>query len=57
MNKSSIYAAYGSKEALFQKAVERYVQGPAAFLVAALIQPTAGQVIEAHPYASRQYAG
>jgi AcrR family transcriptional regulator len=46
MNKSSIYAAYGSKEALFQKAVERYVQGPAAFLAAALSQPTARQVIE-----------
>jgi hypothetical protein len=44
-------------EAMYQKAVERYVQGPAAFLVAALSQPTAGQVIEAHPYASRQYAG
>lgn len=46
MNKASIYAAYGSKEALFQKAVERYVQGPAAFLATALSQPTAQQVIE-----------
>lgn len=44
-------------EAMYQKAVERYVQGPAAFLAAALSKPTAGQVIEAHPYASRQYAG
>lgn len=48
MNKSSIYAAYGSKEALFQKAVERYVQGPAVFLAAALrlSQASARQVIE-----------
>lgn len=28
MNRASIYATYGSKEALFQKAVERYAQGP-----------------------------
>ncbi|WP_029148559.1 TetR/AcrR family transcriptional regulator [Methylophilus sp. 5] len=46
MNKASIYAAYGSKEALFQKAVLRYVQGPASFLTAALAQPTALAVIQ-----------
>lgn len=46
MNKASIYAAYGSKEALFQKAVQRYVQGPAAFLAQALAQPSAVAVIQ-----------
>lgn len=45
MNKASIYAAYGSKEALFNKVVERYVQGPANFMAAALQQPTALEVV------------
>lgn len=45
MNKASIYAAYGSKEVLFQKAVERYVSGPASFISQALQQPTAYAVI------------
>lgn len=52
---------YGRKgtlmEVMYQKAVEQYVQGPAAFLVAALSQQTTRQVIEAQPYASRHYAG
>lgn len=46
MNKASIYAAYGSKEALFKKAVELYVQGPASFLATALAQPTAVAVVQ-----------
>ncbi|MBF4990483.1 TetR/AcrR family transcriptional regulator [Methylophilus sp. QUAN] len=46
MNKASIYAAYGSKEALFKKALERYVQGPASFLAASLAQPTAVAVVQ-----------
>lgn len=46
MNKASIYAAYGSKEALFKKSLERYVQGPASFLVASLAQPTAVAVVQ-----------
>jgi len=46
MNKASIYAAYGSKEALFKKALERYVQGPASFLAASLAQPTALAVVQ-----------
>jgi AcrR family transcriptional regulator len=47
MNKASIYAAYGDKEALFQKSVERYVQGPASFIATALQQPTAVAAIRA----------
>jgi AcrR family transcriptional regulator len=46
MNKASIYAAYGSKEALFKKALERYIQGPASFLAASLAQPTALAVVQ-----------
>lgn len=36
INKASIYAAYGSKEALFKKTVEKYLQGPASFLAETL---------------------
>ncbi|MER7702466.1 TetR/AcrR family transcriptional regulator [Kitasatospora sp. NPDC097605] len=40
MSAPSIYAAFGDKEALFRKAVERYMAGPGAYLQAALDQPT-----------------
>jgi AcrR family transcriptional regulator len=46
MNKASIYAAYGSKEALFQKALDAYVQGPASFIAGALQEATAAKVID-----------
>lgn len=45
MNKTSIYAAYGSKEALFHKALNRYAQGPVKFVTEALLQPTAVGVV------------
>ena len=32
INRPSLYAASGSKEELFRKAVERYVNGPAAYI-------------------------
>lgn len=41
MNKPSIYAAFGNKEALFNKALDKYVAGPSAFVKEALAQPTA----------------
>lgn len=47
MNKASIYAVYGSKESLFKKTVECYVNGPASFLKASLHQPTALAVVQA----------
>lgn len=46
MNKASIYAAYGSKQALFQKCVACYAQGPASFLAASFAQLTALAVIQ-----------
>lgn len=46
MNKASIYAAYGSKEDLFKKVLERYVAGPASFIASALAKPTAAAVVE-----------
>jgi AcrR family transcriptional regulator len=40
MNKPSIYAAFGNKEALFSKALDKYVAGPSAFLQEAIAEPT-----------------
>lgn len=40
MNKPSIYAAFGNKEALFNKALDRYVSGPSAFVKEAIAEPT-----------------
>ncbi len=47
INRPSLYAAFGNKEGLFRKAVERYVNGPGASGVArALAAPTARAVVE-----------
>jgi AcrR family transcriptional regulator len=46
INRPSLYAAFGNKEALFKKAIDRYVEGPGAFLREAMQQPTAKAVVE-----------
>jgi len=46
INKPSIYAAFGNKEALFQKALEKYISGPAGFITEAINEPTAKLVAE-----------
>ncbi|MFF3249220.1 TetR/AcrR family transcriptional regulator [Streptomyces sp. NPDC002870] len=38
---TSMYAAFGNKEALFRRALERYTEGPSAYLPRALEEPTA----------------
>ncbi|WP_306215333.1 TetR/AcrR family transcriptional regulator [Actinoplanes sp. RD1] len=45
INRPSMYAAYGNKEALFQRAVARYAEEDMAYARAALEQPTAYAVI------------
>lgn len=47
INRPSLYAAFGSKEELFRKAVERYVNGPASYIAEALTRPTAREAVEA----------
>jgi len=42
----SLYAAFGSKETLFRKALDRYVQKPASYLPNALKEPTARRAVE-----------
>jgi AcrR family transcriptional regulator len=46
VNRPSLYAAFGNKEALFKKAIDRYVEGPGAFVRESLQQPTAKAVAE-----------
>jgi AcrR family transcriptional regulator len=46
INRPSLYAAFGNKEALFRKALDRYAEGPAAYTRAALDEPTARAVVE-----------
>src|SRR5213596_239882 len=47
INRPSLYAAFGNKEALFRKALDRYDDGPAAYVREALEEPTARAVVEA----------
>src|SRR5205085_6998653 len=46
INRPSLYAAFGSKEGLFRKALDRYAEGPAAYVLEALNEPTARAVAE-----------
>jgi AcrR family transcriptional regulator len=46
INRPSLYAAFGNKEELFGKVLDRYVEGPAAFAAAALDAPRAREVVE-----------
>ena len=46
INRPSLYAAFGNKESLFQKALERYASGPAGYVARALEAPTARAVFE-----------
>lgn len=47
ITRTSMYAAFGNKEELFQKALQRYTEGPASYAVRALRQPTARAVATA----------
>src|SRR5208282_1987722 len=46
VNRPSLYAAFGDKEALFRKVLDRYFNGPAAYTQEALKEPTARAVVE-----------
>jgi AcrR family transcriptional regulator len=45
-NRPSLYAAFGNKEQLFRKVLDRYVDGPLAYFGKALAAPKARDVIE-----------
>jgi AcrR family transcriptional regulator len=46
INRPSMYAAFGNKEALFRKVLDRYAEGPASHSRKALDEPTSGAVVE-----------
>jgi AcrR family transcriptional regulator len=46
INRPSLYAAFGNKEALFRKVLDRYLAGNACFVSKALEKPTAREVVE-----------
>ncbi len=46
INRPSLYAAYGNKEALFRQCLDRYHAGPARHVREALARPTARAVAE-----------
>ena len=50
INPPSLYAAFGNKESLFLRVLERYAEGPAAFVTKALAAPTAREVAERRLY-------
>lgn len=41
INRPSLYAAFGNKEELFRRALDRYAHGPGSYVSRALEQPTA----------------
>jgi len=46
INVPSLYAAFGSKQELFERVVSRYIEKPASYLPTALQQPTALKAAE-----------
>lgn len=46
INMPSLYAAFGNKETLFRKALDRYLQKPASYFAAALEESTARRATE-----------
>src|SRR5436190_1642646 len=46
INRPSLYAAFGNKEALFRKAMDRYAEGPACHVREALAEPSARAAVE-----------
>src|ERR1700725_458 len=46
INRPSLYAAFGNKEQLFGKVLDRYMAGPVAYFGKALAAPRARDVVE-----------
>ena len=46
INRPSLYSAFGNKEQLFRKVLDRYMDGPVAYFGKALAAPKAREVIE-----------
>lgn len=46
INPTSLYGAFGNKEELFRKALDRYTEGPAHYIIEAFGEPTGRATIE-----------
>src|SRR5437764_5929726 len=46
INRPSLYAAFGNKQQLFRKVLDRYMDGPVAYFGKALAATKAGEVVE-----------
>jgi AcrR family transcriptional regulator len=46
ITKPSLYAAFGNKEELFRKALDRYIDGPGGYVQTAMAMPTVREVVE-----------
>jgi AcrR family transcriptional regulator len=57
INRPSLYAAFGNKEQLFRKALDRYMSGPLAYFGQALAAPKARDVVEQILFGAAQMAG
>jgi AcrR family transcriptional regulator len=47
INRPSLYAAFGNKESLFRKALDRYAEGPGSCIAKALAAPAARDAVDA----------
>lgn len=45
ITKPSLYAAFGNKEDLFRKALDRYIDGPGGYVQTAMAKPTIREVV------------
>lgn len=50
INRPSLYATFGNKEALFRKVLARYAKGPASFTATCLKEPNARAIAERRLY-------
>jgi AcrR family transcriptional regulator len=57
INRPSLYAAFGNKEELFRKVLDRYVDGPLAYFGKAVAATTARDVIEQILFGGARMAG
>ena len=57
INRPSLYAAFGNKEQLFRKVLDRYMDGPLAYFGKALAAPKARDVIEQIFFGAAKMAG
>jgi AcrR family transcriptional regulator len=57
INRPSLYGAFGNKEELFRKVLDRYVDGPLAYFGKALAAPKARDVIEQIFFGAAKMAG